>query len=78
MHSYGLTEIYFSIIQRKVLTPNDFTELAAVAQRLLAFEDLYNRTAHPFAWTFTRADLERRLAQLEERRAAGHALPQAA
>ena len=36
-------EIYFSIIQRKVLTPNDFADLAAVEQRLLAYEDLYNR-----------------------------------
>ena len=57
-------EIYFSITQRKVLTPNDFTDLAAVEQRLLAFEHLYNQTAGPFAWKFTRQDLERRLAQL--------------
>jgi len=28
-------EIYFSIVQRKVLTPNDFKDLAEVAQRLL-------------------------------------------
>jgi hypothetical protein len=27
-------EIYFSIVQRKVLTPNDFPCLAAVAERL--------------------------------------------
>jgi hypothetical protein len=58
-------ELYFSIIQRKVLTPNDFPDLAAVEQRLLAYEALYNRTARPFAWTFTRDDLERRLAQLK-------------
>jgi hypothetical protein len=57
-------EIYFSIVQRKVLTPNDFPSLAAVEQRLLAFEDLYNQTAQSFAWTFTRQDLDRRLAQL--------------
>jgi transposase len=62
-------ELYFSIIQRKVLTPNDFLALAEVAHRLLAFEDHYNRTALPFAWKFTRQDLDRRLAQLEERRA---------
>jgi hypothetical protein len=65
MQSYGLTEIYFSIIQRKVLTPHDFADLAAVAHRLLAYEALYNGTARPFAWTFTRTDLERRLAQLD-------------
>jgi hypothetical protein len=57
-------EIYFSIIQRKVLTPNDFPDLRAVEQRLLAFEARYNDTAVPFNWRFTRADLERRLRQL--------------
>ena len=57
-------EIYFSIIQRKVLTPNDFPDLAAVERRLLAFEALYNDTAVPLNWRFTRADLERRLLQL--------------
>jgi DDE superfamily endonuclease len=57
-------ELYFSIVQRKVLTPNDFPDLAAVEQRLLAFEALYNDTARPFNWRFTRADLTARLAQL--------------
>jgi len=57
-------ELYFSIIQRKVLTPNDFPSLDAVRHRLLAYETLYNRTASPFKWTFTREDLDRRLAQL--------------
>jgi len=51
-------EIYFSIIQRKVLTPNDFASLQEVAQRLLAFQDLYERAAKPFEWKFTRADLQ--------------------
>lgn len=51
-------EIYFSIVQRKVLTPNDFPDLAAVEQRLRAFEAPYNDTARPFAWRFTRATLE--------------------
>jgi transposase len=71
-------EIYFSITQRKVLTPNDFPSLAAVEQRLLAFEDRYNRTAQPFAWTFTRQDLERRLAQLQPAQQHEHELDQAA
>ncbi len=59
-------EIYFSIIQRKVLTPNDFADLAAVEQRLLAFEVLYNDTARPFDWRFTRTQLEDRLAHLPD------------
>ena len=63
-------ELYFAIIQRKVLTPNDCADLAAVEGRLLAYETLYNRTARPFAWTFTRADLLRRLAQLDRAHAA--------
>lgn len=50
-------EIYFSILQRKVLTPNDFTNLADVEQRVLAFQADYQRTAAPFKWKFTRDDL---------------------
>lgn len=50
-------EIYFSVIQRKVLTPNDFTSLAEVEQRLLAFERRYEQAAAPFQWKFTRHDL---------------------
>ena len=50
-------EIYFSIVQRKVLTPNDFPSLAAVEQRLLAFQTHYETIAQPFEWKFTRRDL---------------------
>lgn len=60
-------EIYFSIVQRKVLTPNDFPDLAAVEARLLAFEARYNDTAVPFHWRFTRQHLEARLAALPDR-----------
>jgi len=47
-------EIYFSIVQRKVLTPNDFLSLVQLEQRLLAFQKHYQQTASPFQWTFTR------------------------
>ena len=57
-------EIYFSIVQRKVLTPNDFASLAEVEDRLLRFQDHYERTATPFQWTFTRQDLAALLAKL--------------
>jgi hypothetical protein len=50
-------EIVFSIIQRKVVNPNDFTNLDQIAERLTAFEDRYNIVAQPFDWTFTREDL---------------------
>lgn len=57
-------EIPFSIIQRTVLTPTDFPDRAAVEARLLACEALYNDTARPSDWRFTRATLEERLAHL--------------
>jgi len=50
-------EIYFSVIQRKVLTPNDFTGLDQIRDRLAAFETRYNQIARPFTWKFTRTDL---------------------
>jgi DDE superfamily endonuclease len=71
-------EMYFSIIQRKVLTPNDFADLAAVEARLQAFAELYNDTAVPFDWRFTRADLEARLADLPPLVLADTSLPEAA
>ena len=57
-------EIYFSIVQRKVLTPNDFPSLTAVKDRLLHFQAHYEQAATPFQWTFTRRDLDRLLAKL--------------
>jgi hypothetical protein len=59
-------EIYFSIVQRKVLTPNDFTDLAEVEGRLLAFQCRYEQTAAAFGWRFTRADFDRLLRRLDE------------
>ena len=56
-------EIYFSIVQRKVLTPNDFQSLDELEQRLLAFQRRYQETASPFLWTFTRKDLANLLAK---------------
>lgn len=50
-------EICFSVLQRKVLTPNDFTDLAEVEARLLCFQDHSKQVATPFEWKFTRADL---------------------
>jgi Homeodomain-like domain/DDE superfamily endonuclease len=50
-------ELYFSVIQRKALTPNDFTGLDQIRDRLAAFETHYNAIARPFTWNFTRTDL---------------------
>ena len=57
-------EIFFSILQRKVLTPNDLTDLDALTARILAFQDRYNATATSFDWRFTRADLDRLLQRI--------------
>ena len=66
-------EIYFSIVQRKVLTPNDFKSLNELEQRLLAFGRRYEETASPFQWTFTRKDLTTLLAKIENKRLASAA-----
>ncbi len=50
-------EIYFSIVQRKALTPNDFTSLAEVEERLLRFQAHYESIGRPFQWKFSRDDL---------------------
>jgi DDE superfamily endonuclease len=60
-------EIYFSILQRKALTPNDFADLDALAARITAFEQHYRQIAAPFQWTFTRAKLDALLARLADR-----------
>ncbi len=57
----GQIEIFFSILQRKVLTPNDLTDLDALAEWVLAFQHRYNATANPFDWKVTRTDLDRLL-----------------
>ena len=56
--------ISFSIVQRKVLTSNDFTSLEAVEQRLRLYEELSNRQPRPCAWKFTRAKLTELLKRL--------------
>lgn len=50
-------EIYFSIVQRKVLTPNDFPSLGSLEERLLKFQNYYESIAQPFQWNFKRQDL---------------------
>ena len=57
-------EIYFSIVTRKVLTPNDFSSRLEVKERLFGFQKRYQEVAKPFEWKFTRADLDRLCARL--------------
>jgi hypothetical protein len=63
-------EIYFSILQRKVLSPNDFSGLEDLAERLLEFQYYWEATAKPFEWKFTRQDLANFLSKRADRIAA--------
>ena len=56
-------EIYFSILQRKALTPADFSSQNAVAARILGFQEHYQQIAQPFEWKFTRRDLDKLVAR---------------
>ncbi len=60
-------EIVFSIVQKKILTPSDFTSTALLAAALLAFINRYNQTARPFNWKFTAADLTGLLQRISAR-----------
>jgi hypothetical protein len=57
-------EIYFSVLQRKAISPVNFADLETLADRILAFQDRYNTAATPFDWTFTRTDLRALLDRL--------------
>ena len=59
-------EIYFSIVQRKVLTPNDFESIFDLEDRLLAFQQRYQDLAVPFEWKFSRGDLRRLMRRLKD------------
>jgi transposase len=59
-------EIFLSVIQKKVISPNDFASLEALSATLLAFVDRYNATARPFNWKFTAADLTALLRRISE------------
>jgi transposase len=59
-------EVFFSIVDRKVLTPSDFDDLGEVIERLAKFEERYNQTAKPFKWKFTTTDLADFLTRLDQ------------
>jgi len=66
-------EIFFSVIQKKVVSPNDFASLEQLSGTLLAFVDRYNRTARPFNWKYTAADLTDLLRRIGEHQQPGPA-----
>jgi len=57
-------EIYFSILQRKALTPNDFPSLVSLKERILGFQEHYQKISKPFEWKFTRKDLNTLLCKI--------------
>ena len=59
-------EIFFSIIQKKVVSPNDFPSLEKLSETLLAFVDRYNKTAKPFSWKYTAGDLKDLLRRISD------------
>jgi hypothetical protein len=59
-------EIYFSILQRKVLTPLDVPDKETLTDRWLGFQDYYQEIAKPFSWKFTAADLKKRLEAVQD------------
>lgn len=54
-------EIWFSILQRKLLQPNHFESLGSLRQDILAFIAYYNQTAKPLQWSYTVEKLEQKL-----------------
>jgi len=58
-------EIYFSVLQRKVLTPNDFDDLEQLEKTILDFQTLYEKATKPFEWKFSREDLRNVLAKFK-------------
>jgi DDE superfamily endonuclease len=63
-------EVYFSLLQRKVLTPNDSTDLQELEMRIKLYEELTNKQPKPFDWKFTKYDLFDLLQRIAWREAA--------
>ncbi len=59
-------EIFFSVIQKKVVSPNDFASLDDLSRTLLSFVDRYNQTARPFNWKYTARDLRELMTRISE------------
>jgi hypothetical protein len=66
VHASWLNQVYFSVLQRKLLTPDDFEGLDELAEQIIAFENHYNAAARPFDWKFTRTDLNQLLVRIRQ------------
>jgi hypothetical protein len=63
-------EVYFSLLQRKVLTPNDSADLQELELRIRLYEELTNKQPKPFDWKFTKYDMFDLLQRIARREAA--------
>jgi len=55
------------VLQRKVLTPNDFESLEDLENRIHSFQSIYEEIAKPFKWKFTRKDLKKVLSEIKDK-----------
>lgn len=55
-------EIWFSILQRKLLTPNDFPDLKTLQQSITNFIVYHNESAKPIEWSYTVAQMMEKFA----------------
>ncbi len=71
-------EIFFSVLQRKVLTPNEFPDLDTLKWTILQFQELFNQIAKPFNWKYTKEDLKKTLLKIQAYKAQADCLRLAA
>jgi len=57
-------EIYFSVVQRKLLTPDNAANLDALTELAHRFRGSLQPAAQPFDWSFNCADLDRLLQRI--------------
>jgi hypothetical protein len=57
-------EIWFSVLQRKLLQPNHFKSLEDLREAIMDFVRCENRTAKPIRWTYTVEKLEYKLGMI--------------
>jgi hypothetical protein len=64
VHASWLNQVFFSILQRKLITGGDFSDLSDLADKILGFQQHYNTAAEPFDWKFTKTKLQKLMERL--------------
>lgn len=69
VHSSWLNqiEIYFSRLQQSALTPNNFSSLGDLVDRIVSFLAMTNLNPAPIIWTYTAAQLFRKFGRMVDR-----------